>query len=486
MVVAVAPMAGAHTWYETTDGSPWVEKSVKLSRKAASEPVVNISGKEDGVTFKAWGTCFNELDGDALAMLAPAGREEIYHNLFAPDGDLRFTRGRLSMNANDYSRGWYSCSPVAGDFGLKYFNIERDKETIIPMIHAAQRHNPAMTFWVSPWCPPAWMKINGDYPVVSSRYNNLPKECDYYLYESADADVDEDEMKLTGDRSGVFPRRLAVNDYMIQDPRYLRAYADMFCRFIDLYAEENIPIDMVMYQNEAYSYTPYPGCAWTAEGTQRFNRDYLAPALREKHPEVRLYLGTFNTNRCDYIEKILSDTALVNCIGGVGVQWEAREVFDRLRAAHPQLSFVQTESECGSGTFDWKAGERTFFLLCDYIGKGCDEYFIWNFILPDNGESPWGWWQNALLHVDSKSGTFTYTPEYYAVKHFSHFVAPGSRMVGYAPDGDMPGIVFRTQAGRHIVMAANFGDAQGERTVAVAGRYLNMTLRPHSFNTFEI
>ena len=175
MVVAVAPMAGAHTWYETTDGSPWVEKSVKLSRKAASEPVVNISGKEDGVTFKAWGTCFNELDGDALAMLAPAGREEIYHNLFAPDGDLRFTRGRLSMNANDYSRGWYSCSPVAGDFGLKYFNIERDKETIIPMIHAAQRHNPAMTFWVSPWCPPAWMKINGDYPVVSSRYNNLPK-----------------------------------------------------------------------------------------------------------------------------------------------------------------------------------------------------------------------------------------------------------------------------------------------------------------------
>ena len=59
-------------------------------------------------------------------------------------------------------------------------------------------------------------------------------------------------------------------------------------------------------------------------------------------------------------------------------------------------------------------------------------------------------------------------------------------MVGYAPDGDMPVIVFRTQAGRHIVMAANFGDAQGERTVAVAGRYLNMTLRPHSFNTFEI
>ena len=51
---------------------------------------------------------------------------------------------------------------------------------------------------------------------------------------------------------------------------------------------------MVMYQNEAYSYTPYPGCAWTATGTIRFNKEYLAPTLRQMHPEVKLYLGTFN------------------------------------------------------------------------------------------------------------------------------------------------------------------------------------------------
>lgn len=46
---------------------------------------------------------------------------------------------------------------------------------------------------------------------------------------------------------------------------------------------------MVMYQNEAYSYTPYPGCAWTATGTIRFNKEYLAPTLRQMHPEVKLY-----------------------------------------------------------------------------------------------------------------------------------------------------------------------------------------------------
>lgn len=90
----------------------------------------------------------------------------------------------------------------------------------------------------------------------------------------------------------------------------------MFCKFIDAYAEQGITIDMVMYQNEAYSYTPYPGCAWTAEGTVRFNRDYLAPTLRSRHPEVKLYLGTFNTNRQDYVEKILADEKLQESISG--------------------------------------------------------------------------------------------------------------------------------------------------------------------------
>ena len=40
-------------------------------------------------------------------------------------------------------------------------------------------------------------------------------------------------MKLLGDRNGVFPRRLATQDFFIQDPRYLQCYANMFCRFID-------------------------------------------------------------------------------------------------------------------------------------------------------------------------------------------------------------------------------------------------------------
>lgn len=476
------------TKYTTVEGRPWSESVVKLSNKPASDFIITVDTSSEGTPLKAWGTTFNELDWDAFLTLTRTEQEEIMHNLFAPNGDLKFTRGRISMNCNDYGRSWYSCDEVAGDLELKHFNIERDKRGIIPLIRAAQRYNPDLTFWISPWSPPSWMKINHDYPVVSSRHNDADPSIDYLLYGSVEG-IDEDEMKFLGERNGKFPRKLATQDYFIQDPRYLQAYANYFCRFIDEYGKQGIPIDMVIYQNEAYSYTPYPGCPWTAEGTIRFNRDYLAPTLRRNHPEVKLYIGTFNTNRQDHVEKVLGDAGLRDCIDGVAFQWEGREILPAIRRQYPDFHYICSESECGDGSMDWKAGEHTFFLIADNMGNGCDEWYNWNFLLPDNGESPWGWKQNALIQVDSKTRKFRYTPEYYAVKHFTNHVAPGSRMIGYRPrtaDSNLMSIVFVTPDNRTVVVAGNFEDSERSLSVKVGNRYLNQSLQPHSFNTFVI
>lgn len=488
-------LAQSFTHYVTTDAQPWqTAKQVSLSGKAVAEPVLTVTGQEQGHTFRAWGTCFNELDLDALELLTSEEQEEVMSRLFAPDGDLRFTRGRLTMNANDYSRAWYSCDTVAGDFQLKYFNIEHDKQNVIRLIKKAQKYQPRMTFWVSPWSPPAWMKINNEYCVASSQWNTQAKEKDYLLFDDG-GQPDPNEMQFLngssggadylGETRGKFPRKLASQNYMIQDPRYLQAYANMFCKFIDLYAEEKIPIDMVMYQNEAYSYTPYPGCAWTAEGTIKFNKEYLAPTLKRLHPDVKLYLGTFNTNRNDYVRKIVD--GLKDDVLGLGFQWEGRENLDDMRQRYPGLHLVSSESECGNGSMDWRAGEHTFHLLADYIGRGCDEYYIWNFILCDQGRSPWGWKQNALIQVKSMDCSHRYTPEFYAVKHFSHFVEPGSRMLAYTSREDTKGtpvIVFRRPDQRRVVVTANLTAEARTVCVRLGKKCLAPTLAPHSFHTF--
>ena len=487
LAVSISAMAQTFTHYTTTEGNEWQQSKVSLSGKAVGEPILTITGQEQGHVFKAWGTCFNELDLDALELLKVEEQEEVMRRIFSPDGDLRFTRGRLTMNANDYSRAWYSCDTVAGDFQLKNFNIEHDKQNVIRLIKKAQKYQPQMTFWVSPWSPPAWMKINQDYPVMSSTWNQQAKEKDYLLF--GGGQVDETEVMNAGKQKGrLFPKQLASQDYFIQEPRYLQAYADMFCKFIDLYAEENIPIDMVMYQNEAYSYTAYPGCAWTAEGTLRFNRDYLIPTIQKKHPEVDVCIGTLNTNRLYYVQRFIDGLIASSLtIKGIGLQWEGRLIIDSLRQRYPDLHLISTESECGNGQMDWRAGEHTFHLLADYIGRGCDEYYIWNFILCDQGRSAWGWKQNALVQVKSANLSHRYTPEFYAVKHFSNLVPPGSRMQGYVPreqTGGMPVIVFQRPDNKYVVIMGNQTNEQRTATVKLGEKYLNMTLCAHSFNTF--
>ena len=309
-------------------------------------------------------------------------------------------------------------------------------------------------------------------PWMDSRIN-------YLLHMDSDKPADPDR----------FPDRVAVQDYMIRDPRYLKAYADYFCRYIDAYAREGIPIGRVMYQNEAYSYTPYPGCPWTPEGAALFNAEYLAPALKEKCPGVELYLGTINTNRFDEVDNILSDPHVIgkDVFAGIGFQWEGSQIIRDVRQKYPHLKVVQTESECGDGRFDWRGALHTFGIINDYLGLGCEEYTFWNVILCDDGRSAWGWRQNALIRVNSKEKTAELTPEYYAVMHYSHFVTAGTKLLNAIGGrfGRVPAAVFLTPEGKYLVVAANCDDkSEAVLSVRFGGERLDAVLPPHSMHTF--
>lgn len=235
LVLSSSTWAQKVTTFTTTKTSSWVKAKTVLSAKAENKVVAEVNALSSGTKFVAFGTTFNELDWDAFNLLSRKEQDEVMFNIFDPQGDLKFTHGRVSMNANDYAREWYSCSEVNGDFSLKYFNIEHDKRNIIPLAHAAQKYQPNLQLFMSPWSPPTWMKINNDYPVSPNKTNKMDPRQSYLLYMDDGKQVDADEMKLFGDRNGVFPRRLATQDFFIQDPRYLQCYANMFCRFIELY-----------------------------------------------------------------------------------------------------------------------------------------------------------------------------------------------------------------------------------------------------------
>ena len=479
--------------FTTTQKDVWTVQKADVSTTVIGKPQAVFSTSDVMSTFQAWGTCFNELDWYALQRLTPAAQQEYYERMFSPDGDLRFALGRIPVGASDYAgpenfydpavfhqrnepinlaESWYSCDEMPEgetDFNMEHFTIERDKKHIIPFIKKAQEQNPNMTFWCSPWSPPQWMKHSHHYSNRAGYGNGL--DTTYPSYTSTQ---------------------------FIMEPDYLNAHALYFSKFITAYGEEGIPITGMCYQNEAYTCNYYPNTSWEATSTAIFNADYLIPYMRRHHPGVKIWLGTMNTNHVDDVYEVIlnyrsksSDPdfqgkKLSELFDGIGFQWEGRDAIGILRQRYPDLEFIQTESECGNGTFDWGAGTHTFELIHHYLNNGCVTYTNWNSILGGNGRGPFmNWWQNGLLHLDINKGVAYYTPEFYAYKHYSHFIGDGTKILRKS-SGQPLVLAAQQPDGTIIVVVGNENAAERKLTFAVDDKYMSVTVPANSYNTFVI
>jgi len=454
--------------FHSTDGDYWKLQTETLTAGDASVASVTVRSSQPQQTIQGWGTCFNELDHDAWSLLSEQDRQLFMARVFNPKGDLRFNVGRIPVGASDYGCDWYSCdeTPQTGtdangypvyetDFEMRHFTIERDLTKVIPSIKAAQAQNPDMTFWASPWSPPSWMKTNQHY-----------------------------SQRKTDTNGGTFNVPPYDNDQFIDDPRYYDAYCLYFDKFIQAYKEQGIDITALAYQNEAYSNTPYPGCSWTAATTGKFLAQYLGPYMAAHQPDVRLIVGTMNTNRREVFSTILGTADISRYASIIGFQWEGGQVIGDIRRDHPNYELWQTESECGNGSFDWAAAEHTFQLCNHYLANGVTTYNCWNAILKDRGISPWGWVQNALVRVNSGMGIATYCPEYYAYKHYSHLIGKGSRILTCDEANLVTSAL--TPDGNIVVVVGNSANTTKTLTLDVDGQLLTCTLQPKSFATYVV
>ena len=124
-------------------------------------------------------------------------------------------------------------------------------------------------------------------------------------------------------------------------------------------------------------------------------------------------------------------------------------------------------------------------LMKHYFGNGVQSYFYWNTSLLDGGISTWMWRQNSLVVVDKEKKTFRYSPEYYVLKHASHFVQPGAKVLDLGGTyADALG--FQNGDGRIVLILANQSDTAKTVRVSVSGqgsRPVDLTLPAESLST---
>lgn len=437
-------------WIASTESSLWEEK--QINGLVAGEANLLFSN-ERFQRLEGFGGCFNELGYEALCHLPEEARSKVLHALFHPEGEHKFSICRLPIGASDYALDWYSHNETDGDFTMELFSIDRDRERLIPYIKEALRLNPDLKLFASPWSPPTWMKHPKAYNYGTLRW----------------------------------------------EKEILEAYALYFVKFVEAYKMEGITIHQVHVQNEVVADQKFPSCVWTGEQLREFIRDYLGPAFEKSGLDTEIWLGTINapepwdewlkkkaTGFDAYANTVLSDPEAYKYVKGVGYQWAGKHAIQRTVQSYPELRYMQTENECGDGENTWFYAKYVFDLYQHYFTNGVNAYIYWNMVLEPKGRSTWGWEQNAMLTVDPAAKQATRNPEYYVMKHFAHFTAPGDSRIGLKGPWSGNAIAFEKLDGTRVIVLANpFKDTR-ELRLSAGSEIYRFQLEPESFHTIVI
>jgi len=295
--------------------------------------------------------------------------------------DANFNYCRLPVGANDYSATWYSFDEHPGDFDLRNFSIDHDKQFLIPYIKEALARKPDLKLFASPWSPPTWFK----FPAV---YN--------------------------------FGKLIMTKDI-------LTTYANYFVKFVQSYKAQNITIHQIHPQNEPVSDQKFPSCVTPPENMRIFIRDYLGPAFKKNNITSQIWLGTINSGDYDpWVNMIFRDKVAKSYISGIGLQWGARDIVQRVHMSWPEVPIIQSENECGDGANTWNYALYICHLIHHYMVNGAVGYVYWNMILEPGGQSTWGWNQNSMITINGDKKEIIYNPEFYVMKHYSYFISPGA------------------------------------------------------------
>ncbi len=474
------PEAQTVTWVSTIEQNPWNYMGMVPVTEWDEDRAlyIEIDEKTKYQKIDGWGGAINEYGWVAMSVFSQAEREKILRALFDTSG-CAFNLGRICIGANDYSLSFYSCNDSPGDYEMTSFSLDRDKVNVIPFALAAKAVNSDIKFWGAPHSPPAWMKRN----------NSM------------------------------------IDGSLKTDDATRKAWALYFKKWVEGMAAEGVPVYAVQIQNEPnISGTGYPTCLMSGDEMALLIRNYLGPLFRQTGLNTEIWLGTLHSsgnNHNDfypeYIPPSLGDPVTSAYISGVGMQWNALWAAHKVVENFPYLKTMQTEAECGNFPWmpdynpdiapnDWSYAVFITHRMIQWLKAGVNSYFQWNMILEENDKNntintPWP--QNSMISIIKSEKRVRYNPQFYAVKHFTHFIKPGairiaaegnysaggsnliSRNIGETvTDGDM--IAFVNTNGDKILVIRNSCNA--DRTVAVKSGAVKFkpTIPANSFNTFLI
>jgi len=390
-------------------------------RPASAAPGTDQIRLNPGTKFQkilGFGGAFTDAACYMFNQLAPAPREQLFHELFHPS-EMGLSTGRICVGSSDYSTKVYSYDEGAPDPDLTRFSIEHDREYILPMLRQARLANPDLFLFSSPWSPPGWMKFNGSMLGGSMRNHYLPVYAKYYL------------------------------------------------KFLQGYAAEGVPVQALTSQNELDTDQDgrMPACIWPQEYEIQFVRDHLGPLLESSGMPTKIWLLDHNYNLWGRVVDSLEDDKLrkyANAVAWHGY-YGTPEMMSKVHDAFPDTEMHWTEggpdyTDPGYLT-DWCKWGGTF---SDVLHNWCRSITAWNLALDEHGHPNIGPFPcGGVVTIDSQTKQITRSGQYWAFAHYSRAIRRGaSRFDSKSDAADLKHVALQNPDGQQVLVLTNSGPAK--------------------------
>ncbi|MFO0914724.1 MAG: glycoside hydrolase family 30 beta sandwich domain-containing protein [Pirellulales bacterium] len=414
------------------------EPLVLSSNRPTESRMIEIDLTQRGATLLGLGASFDHATCENLSKLNPDLRGEVADRLFHPERGIGMNLMRVCVGTSDFvGEPYYTYDDLpAGetDPDMQRFSIEKDREYVIPAIKLAQKHNPDLLLFASPWSPPAWMKTTGE--------------------------LGGGEVK----------------------PEWYPAFAKYLLKFVQAYEAEGIPIHAMTLQNEPQMvHAAYPTTKWSAEAQRDFIRDNLGPLFRQHQVKTLIWCWDHNWNRVDFPRTILSDPKAAQFVDGTAFHHYEGQVTaqDELYREFPDKHIYFSE-----GSVFRTAGA---IRLIDILRHSSRSYNAWVVMLdehrhPNRGPHP----ASATCVERLDDGTVRYNFDYYMYGQFMKYIPRGSRQVASTGAGEtFSNVAYQTPDGSMVLVVANGGDSSERFAVWCDGRGFSAELPAGAVATYR-
>lgn len=453
----------------------------EVSNFSASEnhSKISVNLESERQSIIGFGGAFTESSAYNLNKLSPENRLSVIKAYFAKSG-ANYSLTRTHMNSCDFSVSNYSYSPVEGDVNLEHFNIEEDRDDLIPMIKDALAiSEDGFKLFASPWSAAPWMKDNNDW-----RAGKLKEE-------------------------------------------YYDTWALFFSKYASAYAEEGIDIWGFTVENEPHGNGGnWESMHFTPEEMTRFVNQHLGPRLEADGKGDLIILG-YDQNRQgvqEWADVMYKDEASKKYYSGMALHWYEStydyfpDELDYAYHAAPEMLLLQTEACVDNQVPEWKNDkwywqkeatdwgyywreEENRYLHPKYAPVnryardiiGCLNHWVqgwvdWNMVLDRQGGPNWAKnWCVAPVIVDVDNDEVYYTPMFYVLQHFSKFIRPEAKVVEVSKtDDNLMVTAAKNTDGSVAVVVFNEGEEARSFDLDLDGQTASIAIEPQALQTIFI